>query len=736
VDLRERWHDLIPDADELVSDLADRYADRDRRTYRDGYLGAALDAADDLVQLATDPTAVRLAVWFHRAVHTPGATAAEDAAGSARLAAELLPRYGVGATRVAEVERLVGLTDGSAGPDPAEDPNGAVVHDAAMAITAAAPVVYRGHADAVRREVADRTAELHARIRQQLDAGVFRTPLARERLERRAQENLTAELELLDERIPAPWRGWQRAALHAVAVLGAITAAWIAALATRNPWREPFDDLPAGWVTTLLVLAGPVLALVMYRIAGRSDRTARIVAGACAGLALVLLIACLLRMPDVNRANGAGLGVPLMVTAALVFCAATGSALAAVLLRARAGRYVPARNRGQLLAWLGAGVALVLVLGLLVGPLAQRYLLAANEHLTGGGTPGEPAPVSAVDGNVLWSTDLNLGDAVATAHGIAVQDGASGVSMLDGRTGEKRWTYHRTDVRTDRPELYPLDGGARLLVSWDGFGQLVLDTSTGRRVARLGGNDHESVDSADPLITGKSVSKGSNSIRGVDPDGSTRWTYEPGRCLSISAEATGDTVVTFLDSGCSDPDRLVGLDLRAGEELWEQQTSDLPFGPVAAGGLVVVAEGQENGDTLSRLRAIDPRSGNEVWRARAPAGTCSRRPIASTDVLVFDCRSGNRPRYVAVEAATGRTVWQHQPALSSTDRAAVTAAGQLVHRPNSNRGCQVTVAGRNGVRTVEVRDPVITPDNYCRRYVYALGDLVVVDTDEGSVALR
>lgn len=735
MDLRERWHDLIPAAGELVSDLADRYTHPDRRAYRDDYLAIALDTTGDLVQLATDPTAVRLAVWFHRAVHTPGAPAAADAEASARLAAELLPRYGVGATRVAEVERLVGLTDDSAGPDPADDPNGAVVHDAANAVTATAPVVYRGHADAIRREATERIPELYTRIRRQLDTGVFRTPLARDRLERRARENLTAELELLDERIPAPWRGWQRAALHATAVLAAITAAWIAALGTRYPWHQPYGDEGAGWATTLLVLAGPALALAFHQLARRSGRTALIVAGAAGGLALLLLAGCLLAVPEVNRANGVGLRAPLLVTAALVFCLATGAALAAVLLRSRAGRHVPARNRGQLVAWLGTGAVLVLVLGLLVGPLSMRYLLAANEHLTGGDALGDPPPASVLDGGVRWSTDLSLGQAVATAHGIAVQDRSGAITMLDGRTGKRHWTYHRTDVRDGRAELYPLDGGSRLLVSWDDVGLVVLDSSSGRRVAHLGDGDHESVQSADPLITGKSVSKGSDSIRAVDPDGGTRWTYQPGRCLNISAEATDEAVVAFLDSSCSDPDRLVGLDPRSGDQRWEQQTSDLPFGPIVAGRLVVVAEGQ---DTLTRLRALDPRSGDEVWQARAPAGAC-RRPVAGTGVLLVGCRSGGQARYVAVEAATGRTAWTHQPTVAARpaeDHAAVTAAGRLVYRSNTRSGCQLTVADRTGARAVEVRDPVITPDNYCRRYAYALGDLVVLDTDEGAVALR
>jgi predicted metal-dependent HD superfamily phosphohydrolase len=110
VELRARWGQLVPGSERLADELVARYVDRNRRAYRDTYLDIVLTALDSLIQLSTDPTSVRLAAWFHRAVHEPGGTPAEDAEASARLAEELLPQYAVPPIRIAEVARLIRTT--------------------------------------------------------------------------------------------------------------------------------------------------------------------------------------------------------------------------------------------------------------------------------------------------------------------------------------------------------------------------------------------------------------------------------------------------------------------------------------------------------------------------------------------------------------------------------------------------------------------------------------------------
>lgn len=153
--LRELWTDVIPDAGELADDLVGRYAGKSRYVYRDRYLETVLIALESLDQLSTDPTAVRLAAWFHRAVHQPGSTAQEDAEASAQMVEQVLPAYGVTPARTAEVARLVRLTGGTA-PVKTQDANADVLLDAVNAILA--DKRYPTHAGEVRRD-AEREAE-------------------------------------------------------------------------------------------------------------------------------------------------------------------------------------------------------------------------------------------------------------------------------------------------------------------------------------------------------------------------------------------------------------------------------------------------------------------------------------------------------------------------------------------------------------------------------------------------
>jgi predicted metal-dependent HD superfamily phosphohydrolase len=90
---------------------------------------------DCLVQLDAappsdaDPDLAEIALWFHDAVYTPGAT--DNEARSGEWAARALTEAGVSGARANEVARLVRLTDHA---QPAEDPTGALVCDVDLSI--------------------------------------------------------------------------------------------------------------------------------------------------------------------------------------------------------------------------------------------------------------------------------------------------------------------------------------------------------------------------------------------------------------------------------------------------------------------------------------------------------------------------------------------------------------------------------------------------------------------------
>jgi predicted metal-dependent HD superfamily phosphohydrolase len=199
-DLLERWTRLAGPASESVGrDLIGRWSEP-HRTYHDvAHLRAVLDAVDLLAEHAVDPTAVRLAAWFHDAVYEGAAGADEKA--SAALAEGVLPSVGVPPPRAAEVARLVRLTAGH-DPEPG-DADGAVLCDADLAVLGSDPGGYAAYVAAVRREYAAVPDEVfrvgRAAVLERLLGldPLYRTATARRLWADRAAANLRAELDRL-----------------------------------------------------------------------------------------------------------------------------------------------------------------------------------------------------------------------------------------------------------------------------------------------------------------------------------------------------------------------------------------------------------------------------------------------------------------------------------------------------------------------------------------------------------
>ncbi len=199
-ELLERWRRVVGDgADELARDLLRRWSEPHRRYHTTDHLRAVLHAVDILEQHAADPTAVRLAAWFHDAVYRrqPG----DDETSSARLAAETLPLAGVDEKRVQEVVRLVRLT-ATHDPEP-DDTNGAVLCDADLAVLGSEPDEYAAYAAAVRSEYSHLSDAEFRRGRKRVLSRLlgldplYRTPTGQGRWAAAARRNLTAELDLL-----------------------------------------------------------------------------------------------------------------------------------------------------------------------------------------------------------------------------------------------------------------------------------------------------------------------------------------------------------------------------------------------------------------------------------------------------------------------------------------------------------------------------------------------------------
>lgn len=172
------------------------------RSYHDlAHLAAVLGLVDEFADAAADPTAVRLAAWYHDVAYDPRRSDNEEvSADRARIGLLGL----VDDATVAEVARLVLLT---AGHDPGPgDANGAVLCDADLAVLAGPPAAYAAYASAVRTEYghlsdAEFTAGRIAVLEHLLGLpALYRLPRVAEAWTGRARANLAAELGLLRAR--------------------------------------------------------------------------------------------------------------------------------------------------------------------------------------------------------------------------------------------------------------------------------------------------------------------------------------------------------------------------------------------------------------------------------------------------------------------------------------------------------------------------------------------------------
>ncbi|WP_350280843.1 PQQ-binding-like beta-propeller repeat protein [Kribbella sp. HUAS MG21] len=736
VGLRELWNDAIPDAGALADELVRRYGGMRRVAYRERYLIGVLQALDSLEQLGTDPVAVRLAAWFHRAEHAKGNTAGEDAEASARLAEELLPAYGLSPVRVAEVARLVRLTGGDpsgaavvrTGPDDA-GANGDVLLDAVAAVLADGR--YSTYASEVRRD-----SRLDSKVRQQqiramVDSErIYRTELAHERYDTAARANLAAELDLLENMTPSVWRGWQRAGLGVLAVLTALVAFAAAALSIGQPWRIPASTSDPRWQAIVMTLLAAAAVGVLWWAVRRTDHKARVVTAGPVAVGLVSLVIILFNLPPENGVVGVGQRVPLLAVTAVLLVLASIPAYFAT-------RFIGgvAMNRGQFLAATSAIVVVVLATVFVIYPVQNGYLLAVNEHLDDQHQPADSSVSSVVNGETLWTRRGRLfrSQTVATAHGIAIASGRGTVEMIDPATGKTRWRYIRADTNDD-PRLQVLDSARQLLLTYDDRSAVVLDAGTGKRTAAWPDwtRDYD-IQNADPLVTGKTVSKGSDKLYGTNIDGSNRWKFEPGRCTSIGATATADMAVVHLGRSCgSEPDQLVGLDLKSGKQRWIRDSS---LGQLLTVGDVVVGQ-DDDAEKSGELTAVDPRSGEVRWRAEIPgAWACSPEIERTADrVVVFSCPSeAARSTHTVVrfiDAATGATVSTTQVNIPWGVRHVLTTDGRVFVVHADENGCRIAKV-TTAVEYVELARPID-----CRRGVVAAGNLVLVHSRDSLIALR
>ena len=206
-DLLDHWP--LPGATDLRDRLLAAYDDPARGYHDRRHLTEVCERITELLgdgdgRARADRGTLLLAAWFHDAVYDGERDAEERSAVMAELE---LPAAGVPAGVVAEVARLVRLTETHRPED--GDAAGCVLSDADLAILAAPGARYAEYTANVRREFAHvpdpdfrtgRAAVLHDLLSK---PRLFHTPYAREHWEQAARANVEAELATLAGRSAA-----------------------------------------------------------------------------------------------------------------------------------------------------------------------------------------------------------------------------------------------------------------------------------------------------------------------------------------------------------------------------------------------------------------------------------------------------------------------------------------------------------------------------------------------------
>ena len=196
--LSQQWAALLPGHPELGRRLLSRWEEPHRHYHNERHLSEVLARVDLLADAADDLTAVRLAAWFHDAVHEGRP---DDEVRSAALAVVELRDAAVDPQLIASVARLVEMTRTH---DP-DDADGRVLSDADLWVLAAPPARYDEYLAHCRAEYAHLPVEVFRQGRAEVLSALLRRPrlfhtdLAVERWEGLARQRLSTELVALSE---------------------------------------------------------------------------------------------------------------------------------------------------------------------------------------------------------------------------------------------------------------------------------------------------------------------------------------------------------------------------------------------------------------------------------------------------------------------------------------------------------------------------------------------------------
>jgi len=302
------------------------------------------------------------------------------------------------------------------------------------------------------------------------------------------------------------------------------------------------------------------------------------------------------------------------------------------------------------------------------------------------------------------------GDAVKSSAAIVggkvyVGSDDGNVYALDLKTGRRVWAHHVGDAVEASPTVI---GGVVYVGSADEF-LYAIDAATGRRKWKYRTGD-KILGAANwtPAARGKGawivVGSYDNKVHCVDAAGRKVWTYETDSFVNgAPAVANGRVVFGGCDANvhvakaadgsalakvevdayiAASPalagrhafighygNKLVCVDVVAGEVVWDYSDPDEPFFSSAAVGAGVVLVGSRD----KQLHCIDRATGKGVWTFRT-RGAVDSSLVLCGDKVVFGSNDG---RLYVVGLAKGNKLWSYDTGESIIASPAV-AAGMIV----------------------------------------------------------
>ena len=262
---------------------------------------------------------------------------------------------------------------------------------------------------------------------------------------------------------------------------------------------------------------------------------------------------------------------------------------------------------------------------------------------------GELIAVDPASGVVQWRQRLDVavtGAPATDGDAVFVAGRDSSAWAVDAATGKLRWQLAGLPAALgsvgtaapavgDRAVLFPYAAGVVTEVLKVGGTQVWQATVAGRRVGRAYASDGDVT--GDPVIDGGRIYLGTASGRTValsSSGGAEIWSAPEGAMGPVLV-AGGSLFIV------NDEAMLVRLDAETGAVIWtvpmpyfdndkpkRQKAITAHFGPVLAGGRIVVA----SGDGL--LRLFDPASGAAVGTVEVPGGAAAQPALAGGMLFV------------------------------------------------------------------------------------------------------